>query len=104
MSENLFETITLSNGKTVEFKNSWTRKMDKEYTNILFEGVSLSTSAENIQSQLTFKATQNAEEYCIRALTNLSQKDIDDLEMKDYNDVKARVEKILKELKDGSSK
>lgn len=96
------ENITLSNGKVVEFKNSWTRKMDREFNTILLNGVKPSSNPEEIQSQLSFDQIQNGEEYVIIHLTNLTQKEIDDLEIKDYNIVKEKVTILYNELKIGS--
>ncbi len=96
------ENITLSNWKVVEFKNSWTRKMDREYNNTLLQGVTPSSNPDEITAQLTFEQIQGAEEYVIKSLTNLTQKDIDEMEVKDYNIVKEKVTILFNELKIGS--
>jgi len=94
------ENITLSNWKVVEFKNSWTRKMDREYSSILYKDVK--RADENSKTQLNLDSVQNSEEFMIKCLTNLTQKDIDDMETKDYSEVQKKVQEVFKEVKYGS--
>lgn len=94
------ENITLSNWKVVEFKNSWTRKMDREYSSILYKDVK--RTDENSKIQLNLDSVQNSEEFMIKCLTNLTQKDIDDMETKDYSEVQKKVQEVFKEVKYGS--
>ncbi len=77
--------------KTVEFKEIYTRKIDREFSNLLFEGETLNGKDVAI-SPIN---VQKANDYLIEAMTNLSADDIDQLSVKDFD----AVLKIVWEIK-----
>lgn len=88
------------NWKEVNFKESWTYKMDKEYNQVLLNGVKLSSNQEELEKQIPIQNFQNAEEKVVLMLTDLEEKDLEELSIGDFNKIKDR----CNEIKEGSSK
>ena len=69
--------------KVVEFKEIYTRKIDREFSNLLFwewnvNGKEVSLAPANIQK---------ANDYLIQAMTNLTPEEIDQLSVKDFDEI-----------------
>ena len=69
--------------KVVEFKETYTRKIDREFSNLLFgegsvTGKDVSLAPANIQK---------ANDYLIEAMTNLTPEEIDELSVKDFDEI-----------------
>ena len=84
--------IKLENGAEVEINGRYTRRIDREYTKLLFENCDTET---NQKWEVKFKVEPSNmavwDDYLVEQLTNLTQKEIDDLSVSDY-------EKVLKEV------
>ena len=69
--------------KVVEFKETYTRKIDREFSNLLFgEG---SVTGKDVS--LTPANIQKANDYLIEAMTNLTPEEIDELSVKDFDEI-----------------
>lgn len=67
--------------KVVEFKEIYTRKIDREFSNLLFgEG---SVTGKDVS--LAPANVQKANDYLIEAMTNLTPDEIDQLSVKDFD-------------------
>jgi len=67
--------------KVVEFKEIYTRKIDREFSNLLFgEG---SVTGKDVS--LAPANVQKANDYLIEAMTNLTPDEIDHLSVKDFD-------------------
>ena len=67
--------------KVVEFKEIYTRKIDREFSNLLFgEG---SVTGKDVS--LAPANVQKANDYLIEAMTNLTPEEIDQLSVKDFD-------------------
>ena len=67
--------------KVVEFKEIYTRKIDREFSNLLFgEG---SVTGKDVT--LAPANVQKANDYLIEAMTNLTPDEIDQLSVKDFD-------------------
>lgn len=81
------------NWKTIEIKSIYTRKIDREFNEILFAGTKANTSNPNwIDVELV--NIQKANDYVIKAMTNLTEQEIDELSASDYNKILEEVNKI----------
>ena len=81
--------------KEVIFSEVYTRKIDREFNNIMFEWMLYSASQLSawwVQVDLT--RMQKANDFLIVSMTNLSQDELDEMDSADYNKVLAEVEKI----------
>lgn len=80
----------------VIFKNVYTRKIDKEYNRIVFNGMKLSSNKEDFQiDQGNF---QDANDYLVKEMTNLNERQIEELSVKDYNTILGIVQGIKNPL------
>lgn len=80
----------------VVFKNVYTRKIDKEYNRIVFNGMKLSSNKEDFQiDQGNF---QDANDYLVKEMTNLNERQIEELSVKDYNTILGIVQGIKNPL------
>lgn len=81
----------------VEFKSVYTRWVDKEFQKILFNWVKASTSIAMNSNQwidMNLENIQDANDYLVKAMTNLSDEQIANLSIDDYNKILAEIEKI----------
>lgn len=81
--------------KEVEIKNRYTRRLDREYNDIIF-GWS-KTDAFQLQSgklEIDLSNVQKANDWLITQMTNLSQDELDEMNIPDYNAVLQEIEKI----------
>lgn len=93
----MVKTITINGTeKNVEFKQIYTRLVDREFNNILFGDSKAKTNAEAVEIEL--KNMQLANDYLVTAMTNLTQEEIDNMETKDYEAIIKQIARI----KDGS--
>ena len=68
--------------KEVIFKKVYTRKIDREFTEILFEWSKISSWDS---FALDPNKLQKANDYLLKAMTNLEESEIDELSTEDYN-------------------
>lgn len=80
--------------KEVVISQSYTRKIDREFNDILFEWTEV--SPQQLQSgefKIAIDKFQKANDFVIVNMTNLSQDELDGMSNDDYNKVLAEVEK-----------
>ena len=82
--------------KEVEFK-TYTRKVDREFNWVLFEWTNIWT---DWQLKIDPMNMQKANDFLITSLTNLTQDEVDNLEISTYNEI---LDKVWV-LKNGSKK
>ena len=78
--------------KEVEIKNAYTRKIDREYSEIMFEWMTV--TPQQLQTgnfQVSLENLQKANDYLIMQMTWLSQDELDEMTSADYN-------KLLEEI------
>lgn len=78
----------------VTFSEVYTRKIDREFNTILFEGVNFSNVNKDWVFNIDPMNIQRSNDYLIKAMTNLTEKDIDNLDIKDYNEILKKVNEI----------
>ncbi len=78
----------------VEFKSAYTRWVDKEFQKILFKNVKANTNAIAEWVEMNLENIQDANDYLVKAMTNLSDEQIAQLSIDDYNNILAEIEKI----------
>lgn len=79
----------------VEFKSAYTRWIDKEFQKILFKNVKANTSTASTQwVEMNVENIQDANDYLVKAMTNLSDEQIANLSIDDYNKILEEIEKI----------
>lgn len=71
--------------KEVIINNVYTRKIDKEYNSILFKGTNF--GADKSQFQINQDNVQNANDYLVKAMSNLTEEEIGELANSDYQDI-----------------
>jgi len=84
--------------KEVIFSEVYTRKIDREFNTILFEGVNFSNTSKDWVFNIDPMNIQRSNDYLIKAMTNLESDEVDNLDIKDYNAILKKVN----ELKTGS--
>lgn len=84
--------FTTKSGKTYEIKDFKTRKIDREYQEIVSEGMRMTAGGEI--SNINPNNVQKANDYLIAQMVGLSQAEIDDMNADDYNEI---IKKINKE-------
>lgn len=81
----------------VEFKSVYTRWIDKEFQRILFKWVKANiNTAWTEWVDIDPANMQDANDYIIKAMTNLNEEQISNLSIADYNKIIAEVERITK--------
>lgn len=78
--------------KVVEFKEVYTRKIDREYNERLFRD---SIVGWKDDFKINPNSIQTASDYLIVAMTNLDNAEVDELSINDYNEIT----KIIGEIK-----
>lgn len=78
----------------VEFTSAYTRWVDKEFQKILFKNVKANTNAIAEWVEMNLENIQDANDYLVKAMTNLSDEQIAQLSIDDYNKILAEIEKI----------
>ena len=78
----------------VEFTSTYTRWVDKEFQKILFKNVKANTNAIAEWVEMNLENIQDANDYLVKAMTNLSDEQIAQLSIDDYNKILAEIEKI----------
>lgn len=81
--------------KEIEFKSTYTHKMDVEFNNIMFNW--MKANMQQLQAwsiDVEPARIQLANDFMITAMTNLTQDELDELSVADYNKVLAEVENI----------
>jgi len=92
------ENLTIKiNGvdREVSFKEVYTRKIDRQFNEILFKNVNASL-LENWTKDLTLNPfdIQLAQDYLISALTDLKPEEVDELSIEDYQTILEKVSAI----------
>lgn len=81
------------NGKKIEFKNSYTRAIDRWFNDCLFEWVKANTQNTN-SIDIPLSNIQKANDYLVKNMTNLTDEEIDNLTSEDYNKILEKVQEI----------
>ena len=80
----------------VEFTSSYTRWIDKEFNKILFKDVKANTNTVAQWIDLNLENVQDANDYIVRAMTNLNEEQVEQLMIDDYNKILEEIEKRKK--------
>jgi len=78
----------------ITFTSTYTRWIDKEFQKILFKDVKANTSTASQWLDLNLENIQDANDYLVKAMTNLNEEQIAQLSLDDYNKILAEIEKI----------
>ena len=79
----------------MEIKNKYTRRIDREYNAILFEGSDFGTDSNgNVKANISPNQMQLANDYLVKEMTDLSQNDLDNLESFEYEKILANINEI----------
>ena len=81
--------------KEVIFSQIYTRKIDREYNQIMLAW--MKATPQQLQTwwiEISLDRVQNANDYLITAMTNLSQDELDELTVADYNAIMEKVEAL----------
>lgn len=78
----------------VTMTSTYTRWIDKEFQKILFRWVKANTNTATTQwIDLDMENVQDANDYLVKAMTNLNEEQIEQLSIEDYNKILAEIEK-----------
>ena len=78
----------------ITFAPTYTRWIDKEFNKILFKDVKANTNTATQWIELNLENVQDANDYLVKAMTNLTDEQIEQLSIDDYNKIIAEIEKI----------
>lgn len=81
--------------KEITISNVYTRKIDREYNNILLDW--LKATPQQLQAweiEITIANWQKANDFLITSMTNLTAEEVDWLTVEDYEKVLEEVEKM----------
>lgn len=78
----------------IEFTSTYTRWIDKEFQKILFKDVKANTNSATQWIEMNVENIQDANDYLVKAMTNLNEEQIANLSIDDYNKILAEIEKI----------
>ena len=78
----------------IQFNQIYTRWIDKEFQKILFKDVKANTSTVSQWVEMNLENIQDANDYLVKAMTNLNEEQIAQLSIEDYNKILAEIEKI----------
>lgn len=87
------------NGKTIEIK-PYTRGIDRRVNEKMLEGVEMNASGDNQTMNVPAVNASKAQDLMIELLTGLSQDDLDNLSLDDYN----KLAKECQNSKEGKKK
>lgn len=77
----------------VEIASVYTRWIDKEFNKILFKDVKGNTNTAVQWVDIPLWNIQDANDYLVKAMTNLNEEQISQLLIEDYNKILAEIEK-----------
>ena len=78
--------------KTISFKSIYTRWIDKEFNSIIFKWVKANSS--NTWVDLEVNNIQEANDFLVKAMTNLTEEEIQSLSISDYNKILEKIWEI----------
>ena len=78
--------------KTISFKSIYTRWIDKEFNSIIFKWVKANSS--NTWVDLEVNNIQEANDFLVKAMTNLTEEEIQSLSISDYNKILDKIWEI----------
>lgn len=78
----------------VAFTSTYTRWIDKEFNKILFKDVKANTNTASQWIDMSLENFQDANDYLVKAMTNLTEEQIEQLSISDYNKILEEIEKI----------
>ena len=78
----------------ITFTSTYTRWIDKEFQKILFKDVKANTNTATQWIDMSLENIQDANDYLVKAMTNLNEEQIAQLSINDYNNIIAEIEKI----------
>ena len=84
------------NGNDVEvvFVSTYTRWIDKEFQKILFKDVKANSNTAGQGIDLSLENVQDANDYLVKAMTNLNEEQISQLSADDFNKILTKIEEI----------
>lgn len=80
--------------RQITFKDVYTRKTDREFNEILFNWVKANASSDANWVEIDLANIQKANDYLVKAMTNLTEEEIDSLEITDYNKILEKIWEI----------
>ena len=81
--------------KKVEFKEVYTRAIDRKFNELLFENVDTTTDTNwKTEFKVNPSNMQKANDYLVEAMTNLTTTELDDLAINDYNKILEKVSEL----------
>ena len=81
--------------KEVEISKIYTRKIDREYNNILFEWQKVAPAQLTSGNfEVDLEKFQKANDYLIVQMTDLSQDELDEMDSADYNKLLEEISKM----------
>ena len=78
--------------KVITFKSIYTRWIDKEFNSIIFKWVKANSS--NNWVDLEVNNIQEANDFLVKAMTNLTEEEIQSLSISDYNKILDKIWEI----------
>ena len=93
------ETIKIQiNGAEKEVQISWTytRKIDREFNEILFQGVKTNPWMSADSMNLDFSNVWRANDYLVKSFTNLNDQELDEISSEDYNEILKKITEKIK--------
>ena len=86
--------------KEIEFKAVYTRGMDKEFNRILFDWAKTTTTVDWKPSfDIPPMNIQNANDFIVRVMTNLTAEEVENLSLDDYTTILNKVSEIKNGVK-----
>ena len=80
--------------KEVIITSTYTRKIDREFNDVLFNWVKANASSDANWVEIDLANIQKANDYLVKAMTNLTNEEIDSLEITDYNKILEKIWEI----------
>lgn len=80
--------------KEVIFTSTYTRKIDREFNDVLFNWVKANATSDANGVEIDLSNIQKANDYLVKSMTNLTDEEIDSLEITDYNKILEKIWEI----------
>ena len=78
--------------KVITFKSIYTRWIDKEFNSIIFKWVRANSNSQWVD--LEVNNIQEANDFLVKAMTNLTEEEISSLSISDYNKILDKIGEI----------
>lgn len=84
--------------------NPYTRKIDKEYQRLLFKSALVTTDVDGKQNfTISPSDIQDAKDYLLTAMFGMTQDEVGELGMKEYETLSKQIDKLIEKEKSGST-